>query len=355
MTGPHIGVVTPVYNEQECLFQLRDRLRAVLEALHLPYDVYLIDDGSTDSTPAILKRFVEEDGRWNGVTLARNFGHQAAITAGLSIARGDVIVVMDADLQDEPEAIPTLLEQWRRGYDTIYAIRTKRKEGMVRRMTYWLFYRVLNGLSPHPLPVDAGDFCLMSRRVVDALNSLPENGRFVRGLRAWVGFRQIGVEVERNARVAGTPKYTLAKLIRLAADGILDFSWGPLRAVSAFGFLSMIAALAYLVVILVMKFRGQIEIVGWTSVIFLVVWFGGMTLMSLGVMGEYLGRTYIEVKRRPTFIIAETTDRVAPDGHATPARSMPVSSTGREHPGGGYATPIPLSPGHGVGVRHGSE
>ncbi len=355
MTEPHIGVVTPVYNEQECLFQLRDRLRVVLEALHLPYDVYLIDDGSTDSTPAILQRFAEEDGRWHGVTLARNFGHQAAISAGLSIARGDVIVVMDADLQDKPEAIPTLLEQWRRGYDTIYAIRTKRKEGMVRRMTYWLFYRVLNGLSPHTLPVDAGDFCLMSRRVVDALNALPETGRFVRGLRAWVGFRQIGVEVERNARVAGTPKYTLAKLIRLAADGILDFSWGPLRAVSAFGFLSMIAALAYLVVILVMKFRGQIEVVGWTSVIFLVVWFGGLTLTSLGVMGEYLGRAYLEVKRRPTFIIAETTDRLAPDGHATPARSMPVSRTGREHPGGGYATTTPLSPGHRVVVQHGSE
>ena len=214
---------------------------------------------------------------------------------------------MDSDLQDEPEDIPTLINKWREGYDTVYATRTKRKEGVLHRLAYWAFYRLLSGMSSQDVPVDAGDFCLMGRNVVDALNALPENGRFVRGLRAWVGFRQIGIEVERNARAAGEPKYTISKLFKLAFDGILDFSWMPLRAVSVAGFCTIVAALCFLVLVVSLKIFGAVHVPGWTSVVFLVICFSGMILLSLGVIGEYLGRTYAEVKGRPTFIIASAT------------------------------------------------
>lgn len=309
MDGPHIGVVTPIYNEQECLPQLRARLGMVLDGLNCPYDVYLVDDGSTDRTPTIIQGYADDDSRWHGIFLARNFGHQAAITAGLRIAAGDVIVVMDGDMQDEPELIPAMLERWRNGYDTVYAIRSERKETVFHRLAYWLFYRLANRMSGERMPVDAGDFSLMSRQVVDAVNALPENSRFVRGLRAWVGFRQTGIKVKRNSRAAGKSKYSMVKLIRLAFDGLLGFSWAPLRAVSIAGFLSIVAAFGYLAVIIAMKLNGRIDVAGWTTVVFLVIWFGGMILLSLGVIGEYVGRTYAEVKGRPSYIVARTTDK----------------------------------------------
>jgi polyisoprenyl-phosphate glycosyltransferase len=322
MNAPRIGIVIPAYNEQECLPRLRDRLRSVLDRLGCPYDVYLIDDGSSDRTPQVLRRFAHEDPRWHGVFLSRNFGHQAAVTAGLAVAAGDVVIVMDGDLQDDPEAIPRMLEQYRNGFDVVYAVRARRKEGPVLRLAYWLFYRLLHGMSQTRIPMDSGDFCLMSRRVVDALNSLPENNRFVRGLRAWVGFQQTGITVERGARAAGEPKYTLSKLLRLATDGILDFSWVPLRAVSVAGFLSVAVSLIYLTVIVAMKLLHRVDIQGWTTVVFLTICFGGMILVALGIIGEYLGRIYAEVKRRPTHIIASTTDDVA----TPPAVSFPAAS-----------------------------
>lgn len=312
MSSPHIGVVAPVYNEQECLPMFRERLGAVLDRLGGPYDVYLVDDGSSDNSATLLAEFAKEDPRWHGVYLARNFGHQAAITAGIAVARGDVVVVMDSDLQDEPEAIPQFIEKWREGYDTVYAVRVQRKEGLFHRAAYWLFYRMLNGMSDIEVPVDSGDFCLMDRRVVDALNSLPERARFVRGLRAWVGYRQTGLQVERNARVAGEVKYTFRKLVQLAVSGALDFSYFPLRVVSYLGLISIVLAFAYLAVIVAMRLTGLVQVQGWTTVVFLVIGFGGMILLSLGAIGEYLGRTFTEVKNRPTYIIARTTDDADP-------------------------------------------
>lgn len=308
MAKIHIGIVTPVYNEKECLPELRDRLRQVLDGLDCTYDVYMVDDGSGEETRAIIRRIAQEDPRWHGIFLARNFGHQAAITAGISLAAGDVVVVMDSDLQDEPGAIPRMLDRYREGYDTVYAIRTQRKEGPLHRLAYWVFYRLLNGMSNTDVPVDAGDFCLMSRRVVDALNSLPESGRFVRGLRAWVGFKQVGIDVERNPRAGGEPKYTFRKLARLAMEGTLDFSYFPLRIVSVAGLVTIVIAICYLAVILTLRLLHTFDVPGWTTVVFLIIWFGGMILTSLGVIGEYLGRTFAEVKRRPTFIIASRTD-----------------------------------------------
>lgn len=311
----HIGVVVPVYNEADCLPLLRQRLSRVLEDIDCRYDVYLIDDGSNDESAEIIRRIAAEDPHWHGVFLARNFGHQAAITAGMNLAAGDVIVVMDADLQDEPEAIPTLLKKWREGYDVVYAIRAKRKENLPRRFAYWLFYRVLHWLSQGRVPMDTGDFCLMGRRVADAIISLPENNRFVRGLRAWVGFRQTGVTIERGARAAGKPQYTIAGLIKLATDGIIDFSLIPLRLASLAGLVSIVGALTYITCVLVLKLLGRIELQGWTTVVFLVSWFGGMILMSLGVMGEYIGRIYIQAKRRPMHIVAGTTKHLTLRNH----------------------------------------
>ncbi len=301
-------VVVPVYNEQSNLPELHARLTAVLLDLNCDYDVIVVDDASTDESASIVEALARQDSRWHGVRLARNFGHQAAITAGLAYATGDAVVVMDGDLQDEPEAIPRFVELWRAGYDTVYAVRVRRKEGRIRRLCYWLFYRVLRLLSSDGIPGDAGDFCLMSRRVVDALNGLPERSRFIRGLRAWVGFRQIGLTVERQARAHGDPKYTPRKLVRLAMDGLLDFSWVPLRASAVAGVLAMLGSFVYLAVVVVMRLTGRIEVEGWTTVIFWVIFWGGMQMLALGIIGEYLGRAYVELKRRPTYVVSGTTD-----------------------------------------------
>lgn len=307
---PGISVVVPVFNESQCLPALRKRLAEVLDELKLDYEVVLVDDGSTDVSRKVIAEFSREDGRWRGVFLARNFGHQAAITAGLEAARGAEVVVMDADLQDRPEDIPKLLDKAREGYDIVFARRAKRRGGLCKRFCYWFFYRLLAGLARVKIPTDAGDFAIMTRRVVDALNSFPERNRFVRGLRAWAGFRQTGVDVVRDKRAAGKRKYTLRKLVRLAADAVFSFSWAPLKLVSLVGALSVLASLVYLVVILYLRFSGGIpeNMRGWTTIIFLIIGFGGLILLALGVIGEYIGRIYDEVKQRPVYIVSATTD-----------------------------------------------
>lgn len=308
--APAISIVVPVYNESQCLPILRKRLAEVLDELKLDYEVILVDDGSTDVSRKVVAEFAREDGRWRGVFLARNFGHQAAITAGLEAARGNEIIVMDADLQDRPEDIPKLLDKAREGYDIVFARRAKRQGGILKRLCYWFFYRLLAGLARVKIPLDAGDFAFMTRRVVDALNSFPERNRFVRGLRAWTGFRQTGVDVVRDRRAAGKKKYTLRKLVHLAADAVFSFSWAPLKLVSLVGALSVLASLVYLVVILYLRFSGGIpeNMRGWTTIIFLIIGFGGLILLALGVIGEYIGRIYDEVKQRPIYIVAATTE-----------------------------------------------
>ncbi len=306
--APGISVVVPVYNESQCLPVLRRRLAEVLDELKLDYEVVLVDDGSTDVSRKVIAEFAKEDARWRGVFLARNFGHQAAITAGLEAARGGEVIVMDADLQDRPEDIPKLLDKAREGYDIVYAKRAKRRGGICKRLCYWFFYRLLAGLARVKIPVDAGDFAFMTRRVVDALNKFPERNRFIRGLRAWAGFRQVGVDVVRDKRAAGKRKYTLGKLARLAADAVFSFSWAPLKLVLLVGALSVLASLVYLVVILVMYFTDEIPLQGWTTIIFLIIGFGGLILLALGIIGQYVGRIYDEVKQRPIYIVAATTE-----------------------------------------------
>ena len=306
--APELTVVAPVYNENECLPLFQKQLDEILEKQDISYEVILVDDGSTDGSRKLIAEFAESDERWRGIFLARNFGHQAAITAGIDNAKGKKVVVMDSDLQDSPDDIPKLLKKMDEGYDVVCARRARRSGNPLLRLSYWFFYRFLARVSETRIPLDVGDFACMDRKVVDALKSFPERNRFVRGLRAWAGFRQTGIDVKRAKRAGGKQKYTFRKLFRLAADAAFSFSWVPLRLVSLTGALSVLASLVYLAVILVMYFTRDINIQGWTTIVFLIVAFGGATLLALGIIGEYLGRIYDEVKKRPIYIIADSTD-----------------------------------------------
>jgi dolichol-phosphate mannosyltransferase len=250
------------------------------------------------------------------VHLSRNFGHQAAVSAGIDLARGEAVVVMDGDLQDPPEVLPQFVEKWRDGVEVVYAVRTKRKEGPAKRAGYFLFYRLLRAVADLDIPLDSGDFCLMDRRVVDELRRLPERVRFVRGLRTFVGFRQCGLEYERDARAAGRPKYTLRKLVGLALDGILNFSGSPLRLVTYLGLLSAAGAAGLGAWAVADAVSNRSTPRGWASLIVVVLAMGAVQLVSLGVVGEYVRRIFLEVKGRPAYIVRgvvrrEAADRVA--------------------------------------------
>jgi len=304
-----ITIVAQVFNESGTLPEFCRRLRAVMDAATGDdFEVVLVDDGSRDGTADIIREETSADPRFKAVFLGRNFGHQVAISAGLQFAAGDAVVVMDSDLQDAPEYIPRFLEAWREGNDVVYAVRVGRKENIVKRMLYGVFYRILAKLAEAPIPLDAGDFGLMDRRVVRILNRMPERNRFVRGLRAWVGFRQKGIEVERAGRFAGRPGYTLGRLFRLAGDAVFSFSWVPLRLMALTGMAAVFMGLLYFVLIVALKVFGYLEmeqIVGWPTLVGLVIILNGIVILSLGLIGEYLGRIYDEVKGRPLFTIAD--------------------------------------------------
>lgn len=307
-----ISIVIPVLNEEETLSELRHRLLKASEAWGDTFEVILVDDGSTDRTPAILRDLHASDPRFKVVRLSRNFGHQVAISAGLHYASGDAVAVMDADLQDGPDELTQLLAKWREGYEVVYAIRRRRKENVFKQAAYWGFYRLLGWASSIRIPLDSGDFSVMDRRVVDVLNAMPERSRFVRGLRSWIGFHQIGIECERNARFAGEVKYTLGKLMKLALDGLINFSERPLQLLSVTGF--SIASLAFVGMLysFISRLAGislfglkPADTPGWTSLILVILFLGGVQLIGLGIIGEYLGRMYGEVKRRPLYVVRE--------------------------------------------------
>ena len=300
---PILSVVLPVYNERETLEPLRSRLLPILEEVVAgSFEVVFVDDGSSDGSDRILDAQSAGDRRIKVIHLSRNFGHQAALQAGLDAATGNAVVLMDADLQDPPELLRRFVQEWRQGHEVVFAIRRNRKEGRLKRFAYASFYRTLKAMADVDVPLDAGDYCLMDRGVVDVLVGLPERNRFLRGLRSWVGFRQIGVECEREARVAGRPKYTLGKLVRLALSGYVGFSAAPLRAsvwlglaTAAGGFLLGAGAVAS-------KLLGIYSPQGWVSTIVVVMMVSGVQLLMLGVIGEYLARVYDEVRQRPLYI-----------------------------------------------------
>jgi dolichol-phosphate mannosyltransferase len=310
MGEPRVSVAIAVHNEEAVIPELVRRLTAVLDSLGGgPHEVVIVDDGSTDRTFDLVIEACANDPRVVGVRLSRNFGHQAALTAALETVTGDVVVAMDGDLQDRPEEIPRFVAEYEKGYDVVYAQRVNRKESLPYRAAYFGFYRLMRSLSDVKVPVDSGDFALLSRRVVDQINLLPERHRYVRGLRSWVGFPQTGIPVERDSRAAGEPSYTLRKLFRLAFDGVFAFSIAPLRAAWVFGAcVSALASLYALYAVFQRVFLGTSP-EGFTALIVAITFFAGIQLLFLGLIGEYLGRVYDEAKGRPHFVVTDVVGR----------------------------------------------
>ncbi|HYW67775.1 MAG TPA: glycosyltransferase family 2 protein [Candidatus Dormibacteraeota bacterium] len=303
-TGFRLSVAIPIHNEESVLPELLQRLRAVLDRVAGgPHEIAFVDDGSTDRTFEMLADAAKEDGRILVLSLSRNFGHQAAITAGLDHVTGDATVVMDGDLQDVPEAIPQFVEKYHQGYEVVYAQRVRRKEPWLLRICYFVFYRMMAQLSDIQLPLDSGDFGLMSRRVIEHLRRMPEHHRYLRGMRSWVGFRQVGIEVERAERHSGESKYSLMRLVKLAFDGIFAFSIVPIRAAALFGALVMFLSSLYVMYAVYAKFVYQKSPQGFTALLVAMTFFSGIVLFFLGVIGEYVGRIYEETKARPEYIV----------------------------------------------------
>lgn len=329
-----LSIVLPAYNEQDVLPMTHERFTSVgptLDALGLDYELIFVNDGSRDSTPFMLDDLASKDPHVRAVHLTRNFGHQAAITAGLNVARGDAVAIMDCDLQDPPEVLPKFIEQWRNGNQVVFAVRRKRKEWFGKRFAYWAFYRLMAAVAELKIPLDSGDFCLMDRSAVDLLNSLPERQRFVRGLRTWVGLKQVGVEYERDARAAGVPQYTFRKLLKLAADGLVSFSGVPLRFVTRLGVATMIlSAFVALWVIVDSIWDFTKAPRGWASTVCIIFFVSSVQMISLGIIGEYLARIFLEVKGRPTYMIGSIVDSA---GRHTPKPAVSASESNGQYDG----------------------
>lgn len=311
--GPLVSVVVPIYNEVETIDELCRRLHSSLSEVD-NYEIVVVDDSSTDGSWELLRAHAARDDRVRGARLSRNFGHQVAISAGLDLARGNAVVVMDGDLQDPPEIIPSLLAKWREGYDVVYAVRTEREgEGWFKRASAALFYRLLRALAQVDIPAEAGDFRLLSRRAVDAIGAMPERARFLRGMAAWIGFRQIAVPYRRDPRYAGTTKYPMRRMLRLAVDAVTSFSAAPLRLVSALGFVFVFFCGAYLIYVLYVHFLTDRTVAGWTTVVVLILLIGGIQLLSLGIVGQYVARVFEEAKHRPLYLVDSIAERDAFD------------------------------------------
>ncbi|MGH8545037.1 MAG: glycosyltransferase family 2 protein [Gammaproteobacteria bacterium] len=301
---PRVSVAVPIFNEEEIVRELIRRLDRVLTDLPGgPHEMVIVDDGSADGTVDILESEAASDPRIVVVALSRNFGHQAAITAALDHVTGDVVVVMDGDLQDAPEVIPRFLDKYQQGYDVVYALRKTRQEPLWLRACYKTFYRILARLSNIELPVDAGDFGLMSKRVVSELRRTSERHRYLRGLRAWAGFRQIGIPVDRSARAAGRSKYSATRLLRLALDGLFAFTVVPLRMATVLGLIAILLSSLFALYSLYVRLVEDRSPEGFTALIIVITFLSGINLLFMGVLGEYLGRVYEEVKGRPLYVV----------------------------------------------------
>jgi len=305
MSAPKYSIVAPVFNEVESLPEFHRRTRAVMDGLDGAAELLLVDDGSSDGSLEIMRALQAEDASVRVLSLSRNFGHQVAITAGMDFARGEAVVVIDADLQDPPEVILDLVAEWQRGAELVLAVRAARRgETWFKRITAALFYRLIDRLTDLHIPKDSGDFRLMDRKVVDALQQVREHHRFMRGLSVWVGFKRAEVEYVREERFAGRSKYPLRSMLRFATDGITSFSHVPLQLAMTLGFLFAGVALLGIPAIVAMRFSGSREFFGQATTLVSVLLLGGVQLICLGIVGEYLGRIYNEVKRRPLYLIS---------------------------------------------------
>jgi dolichol-phosphate mannosyltransferase len=310
MTGRRVSVAVPIHNEEAVLPELLRRLAAVLDSMPGgPHEMVFVDDGSHDRSREILAAAATEDPRITVISLSRNFGHQAALCAALDEVRGDVVAVIDGDLQDPPEEIPRLCAVIDEGYDVVYARRVQRKEGILLRAAYFLAYRLIAALSGTRLPLDSGDFCVMSSRVVREIRRAPEHNRYLRGLRSWVGFRQVGVDVERAERFAGSSKYTFGSLLRLAFDGIFAFSTAPLRAAAILGAIAIGLSTLFALYAIYARIFLDRSPQGFTALIVVMTFLSGVHLFFLGIIGEYVGRVYEEAKARPLYVVGRTVRR----------------------------------------------
>ncbi|MGE0680114.1 MAG: glycosyltransferase family 2 protein [Candidatus Binatia bacterium] len=324
---PRVSVVVPAYNEIENLPEFYRRLTAVFKELEAELELIVVDDGSTDGTPDWLRMTAKNDARVRFISFSRNFGHQAAVTAGLQHTTGNAVVVMDADLQDPPEVIPHMLQRWYEGYQVIMGRRTQRDvDPFSKRFLAWAYYRVLARLSKTKIPLDGGDFCLMDRVVVDTLNSLPEHNRYIRGLRAWVGFRYTDCPFVRQQRFDGEPKYNFSKSIALAVDGVVSFSHSPLRLALYAGFATGVLAFAMVALVLYWRFVTDAPFVGYATLVTAVLFLGSVQLLAFGILGEYVGRIYDEVRGRPHYVVKETSPKTSSSGHSLDADVKKTSS-----------------------------
>lgn len=301
-----LSVVIPMYYEEGVAEECYKRLTKVMTDNNYNYELIFVNDGSKDKTPEILKALAEKDKNIKVINFSRNFGHQAAVTAGVQASSGEAVVIIDADLQDPPELIKDMIALWQQDYDVVYAKRKKREgETWFKLMTAKYFYKFLNSMSDIDIPKDTGDFRLMDRKVADAFLSLPEKNRFIRGMVSWLGFKQIAIEYVRSERFAGETKYPLKKMIKFAKDGIIGFSTKPLRLITSLGLFSVILSLILLIYSLLVKLLGGNVEKGWTSIMVAITFFGGVQMLSLGVVGEYIARIYDEAKNRPLYLIRE--------------------------------------------------
>ena len=304
---PKYSFIIPIYNEEDTLFEMYRRVRAVMDQMDGSVELVLVNDGSRDRSLFLMRELHEKDPQVCYLSLARNFGHQVAVTAGLNFVRGQAIVILDADLQDPPELIPALVEKWQQGYQVVYAQRTKRlRESWFKRLPAYVFYRLMRRLADVEIPVDTGDFCLMDRQVVDVLNTMPERNRYIRGLRSWVGLEQTSICFEREPRFAGEVKYTFRKSLSLAVNSLVSFSKLPLRLSTYVGLLAAVAAVLMAVLVLYWRIVAPASpLTGFASIMIAIFFLGAVQLVSIGILGEYVGRIYEEVKGRPLYVLSE--------------------------------------------------
>lgn len=303
---PDLSVVVPCFNEEEVLAETHKRLTRVLTGLGRSYEIVLIDDGSSDKTARLIADLVRADPTVKGIMLARNFGHQLAVSAGLEAARGNAVVIIDADLQDPPEVMAAMIAKWEEGAEVVYGQRVLRKgESGFKRWTASMFYRLLNGVSEIQIPLDVGDFRLLDRKVVHVMRAMPERDRYLRGMAAWVGFRQVALPYEREPRFAGVSKYPLRKMIWFALDGLMSFTLAPLRMVILVGFATVALAVLGILYAIALRIFTQEWVSGWTLLFIALMFTSGVQLMVMGAIGEYVGRIYMSVKQRPLYVVRE--------------------------------------------------
>jgi len=306
MERPTFTIIAPIFNELENIPELYPRIREVMDQTNEPWELILVDDGSTDGSTEVIRKLAENDKRVRPIIFARNFGHQIAVTAGIDYSRGDAVIIIDADLQDPPEVILKLIEKWREDYEVVYAVREEREgESWFKKLTASIFYRLIHAVTNVNIPLDTGDFRLLDKKVVDIMKTMRERHRFLRGMSAWVGFKQIGVKYKRKPRYAGISKYPLSKMIQFALNAITSFSYFPLQLATYIGFIAAGLSVLAIPIIAILRLTTGTVLMGQATTLIMVLFLGGVQLISLGIIGEYIGRIYDEAKGRPLYTVAE--------------------------------------------------